>query len=264
MQTLLALASVILFCAPAACLAEGPSSGVIHELAPTGRLRVAINLGNPVLAQRTPSGELGGVSTELARELGRRLKLPVDFLTFDGAGNVVAAVAQWDVAFLAIDPLRADVAAFTHPYVVIEGAYVVPVDSPLHAVEDVDRPGVRVAVGRGSAYDLFLARELKQASRVEAASSAAALDLFLRNRLEAAAGVRQPLVLFVQGHPGLRLLPGRFMSIHQAMALPKGRAAGARYLNGFIEELKASGFVARALAASGQAEAVIAPLQRVH
>jgi polar amino acid transport system substrate-binding protein len=263
MQTILALASLMLFCAPAACLAEEPAPAVIRELAPTGRLRVAINLGNPVLAQRAPSGELGGVSAELARELGRRLKLPVDFTTFDGAGQVVAAVAQWDVAFLAIDPLRAGVAAFSHPYVVIEGAYVVPADSPLRAVEEVDRPGVRVAVGRGSAYDLFLARELKRAVRVQAATSAQALELFLRDRLEAAAGVRQPLVRFAGAHPGLRVLPGRFMAINQAMALPRGRAAGARYLDGFIEELKASGFVAQALAASGQAEAGIAPAMPV-
>jgi polar amino acid transport system substrate-binding protein len=174
---------------------------------------------------------------------------------------VVAAAGQWDVAFLAIDPLRADVAAFTHPYVVIEGAYLVPADSPLRAVADVDRAGVRVAVGQGSAYDLFLARELKQARRVPAPTSAEALERFLRDRLEAAAGVRQPLALFAQAHPGLRLLPGRFMSIRQAMALPKGRPAGERYLNAFIEELKASGFVARALAASGQAEAEIAPAE---
>ncbi|MDR3672146.1 MAG: ABC transporter substrate-binding protein [Holophaga sp.] len=263
MPTFLLLTSMILFCAQAA--SAGPAPALVRQLAPGGRLRVAINLGNPVLAQRAPSGELGGVSVELARELGRRLRVPVELIPFDGAGKVVAALREqaWDVAFLAIDPLRADVADFSHPYVVIEGAYLVPADSPLRAVAEVDRPGVRVAVGRGSAYDLFLTRELKQARRVEAPTSAGAVDLFLADRLEVAAGVRQPLAAFAATHPGVRLLPGSFMVIRQAMAVPRGREGAARYLDGFIEELKASGFVAKALARSGQGDAAIAPAMPV-
>jgi polar amino acid transport system substrate-binding protein len=262
MPTFLLFASLVLFGAHAACAMDPePPPAVVGELAPAGRLRVAINLGNPVLAQRSPSGELAGVSVELARELGRRLRLPVDLTAFPGAGQVVDALGQgaWDLAFLAIDPLRADVAAFSHPYVVIEGAYVVPADSPLRAVDEVDRAGVRVAVGRGSAYDLFLARELKQARRVQAPTSAEALDWFLRDKLEVAAGVRQPLAAFAAAHPETRLLPGAFMTIRQAMAVPRARQAAARYLDGFIEEMKASGFVAGALARSGQSEAKVAP-----
>jgi len=256
------LASMLLFAAPAACAtAWEPSPALVRQLAPNGRLRAAINLGNPVLAQQAPgSGELRGVSVALARELGRRLRLPVDFRPYDAAGKVVAALArdEWDIAFLAIDPLRAEGVTFTHPYVVIEGAYLVPAGSPLQANEEVDRPGVRVAVGKGSAYDLFLTRELKHARRVEAPSSAEALEWFLRDRLEAAAGVRQPLAVFAGDHPGLRMLPGSFMAIHQAMAVSKGRGADARDLNPFIEELKASGWIARELAASGQADAAVA------
>jgi polar amino acid transport system substrate-binding protein len=225
---------------------------------------VAINLGNPVLAQQPP-GSAGprGVSVALARELGRRLGLPVDLVTYDAAGKVTDARARdaWDLAFLAIDPVRADVIAFTHPYVVIEGAYLVPGASPARTVEEIDRPCVRVAVGRGSAYDLFLARELKQARRIVAPSSAEALDLFLGEKLEAAAGVRQPLEAFARAHPGTRVLPGKFMSIRQALAVPRGREACLAYLNAFLEEMKATGFVARELAGSGQADAAVAPAQ---
>ena len=258
------LAGCLLWGAPTGwALAVEPSPAAIRELAPGGRLRVAINLGNPVLAQREPgAAEPRGVSVALARELGRRLKVPVDLLTYDGAGKVTDAADQgaWDLAFLAIDPLRAQAVLFTHPYVVIEGAYLVRETSPIRAVGEVDAAGVRVAVGRGSAYDLFLARELKHATRVVAPSSAEALERFLKDQLEAAAGVRQPLEAFARTQGGLRVLPGKFMSIRQALAVPKGRDTGHQYLNAFIEELKASGFVARELTASGQQEVEVAPL----
>ena len=182
-------------------------------------------------------------------------------MTFDAAGKVFDALNAdaLDIVFLAIDPVRAAAIDFTAPYVVIEGVYAVPGDSPLQGVEGVDRAGVRVAVARGSAYDLYLTRALKHATLVREASGPEALQRFLTDRLEVAAGVRQPVVAFVQSHPEVRLIPGRFMVINQAMGTPRGRAAGAKYLHGFIEEMKASGFVARALAASGQGEAAVAP-----
>ncbi|HYM30990.1 MAG TPA: ABC transporter substrate-binding protein [Candidatus Cybelea sp.] len=235
---------------------------ISKELAPSGRLRAAINFGNPVLAQKDPAnGEPRGVSAELARELARRLGVPVAFVTFVGAGQVFEALKSdaWDVAFLAIDPVRAAGIDFTAPYVVIEGTYVVPAESRLQTIEDIDQDGVRIAVGGGSAYDLFLTRELKHARIVRAATSAAAIDMFVADNLEAVAGVRQPLARFTAGRSDVRMIPGRFMTINQAVATPKGRAAGARYLREFVETMKASGFVARALAASGQTEASIAP-----
>jgi polar amino acid transport system substrate-binding protein len=257
------LAGILLFCLQAvSVMAADLSPELLHDIAPSGRLRIAINFGNPVLAQPGPSaGDPRGVSAELARELGRRLHLPIDFVTFDAAGKVFDALKDngWDVAFLAIDPVRASLITFSNPYVLIEGTYLVAADSPFKTVEEVDKTGIRIAVGRGSAYDLYLTRALKNAERVETPSSAEALDVFLRDRLEAAAGVRQPLVAFAASHPGLRVLPGQFMSIRQAIAAPKGRDKAARYLNAFIEEMKASGFVARALQASGQAEATVAP-----
>ncbi len=243
-------------------MADNVPRNVVTELAPSGTLRAAINFGNTVLAQRDPAGGAPrGVSGELARELARRLGVPVDYVTFDAAGKVFEAVkaGAWDVAFMAIDPVRSEGIAFTAPYVVIEGVYVVPGNSALRTNEDVDRDGVRIAVARGSAYDLYLTRAIKNAKLVREPSGPEALKLFLKDRLEAAAGVKQPIVAFAKEHPDLRVIPGRFMAIEQAMGTPKGRDAGVRYLREFVEEMKASGFVAKALAASGQGDAAVAP-----
>ena len=236
--------------------------GARSELAPTGKLRAAINFGNPVLAQKDPAtGEPRGVSVDLARELGRRLGIPVELVTFDAAGKVFDALKKgaWDIAFLAIDPTRAAEITFTAPYVVIEATYLVPADSSLRTIEDVDRDGVRVAVGNKSAYDLYLTRTLKRAQLVRVPTSPAAIDVFLKDKLEAAAGVKQPLLQFAKTNPTVRVMDGRFMVIEQAMGTPRGREAGARYLREFIEEMKASGFVARGLERSGQGDATVAP-----
>ena len=235
---------------------------VAAELAPSGVLRAAINFGNIVLAQRDPAGgEPRGVSAELARALSRRLGVPLDYVAFEAAGKVVEALkaGAWDIAFLAVDPVRAAGIDFTAPYVVIEGTYLVPEDSTLRTIADVDRDGVRVAVAQGSAYDLYLTRALKRAILVREPSGPEAMEMFMRDRLEVAAGVRQPIAAFAQAHPDTRLIPGRFMAIEQAMGTVKGRAAGVAYLRSFIEEMKACGFVARALEASGQGDASVAP-----
>ncbi len=241
------------------------SSEVLKALAPTGRVRAAINFGNPVLAQRDPAtGEARGVSVDIARELGNRLGVDVDLVTFDAAGRVFAALADgaWDVAFLAIDPKRATEIDFTAPYVIIEGTYMVPAGSPLQCVDDVDRPGVRIAAGSGSAYELHLARTLRHGELVRAPTGPEAIEMFLRDGLEAAAGVKSPLLAFARGRTDVRVMDGRFMAIEQAMGTPKGRAAGAAYLRGMIEALKASGFVAAGLTRSGQHDAVVAPAVR--
>src|SRR5262245_34573875 len=159
---------------------------VVKELAPTGKLRAAINLGNPVLAQKGPGGEPRGVTVDLATELARRTGLTLELVPFDAAGKVFEALkeSKWDIAFLAIEPVRAAEIAFTAPYVIIEGVYMVRTDSKLHSVEEVDRPGVRIAVNKGSAYDLYLTRTIKQATLMRAESGA---DLFLKDNLEVAA-----------------------------------------------------------------------------
>jgi polar amino acid transport system substrate-binding protein len=234
---------------------------VLKDLAPTGTLRAAINLGNPVLVQTdAATGEIRGVTIDLARELGRRLNVPVEQVRFDTAGKVFDALKSgvWDIAFLAIEPVRAAEIAFTSPYVIIEGAYMVPKDSQLRTNADVDRDGVRIAVGKGAAYDLYLTRTLKHAQIVRAASSQAAIDMFIKDRLEVAAGVKQPLVAYARQNPGVRVMEGRFMAIEQAMGTPQGRPAGAQFLHSFVEEMKASGFVADALKRSNQPDAVVA------
>ena len=241
--------------------AEPLAAEVVRELAPNGRLRAAINYGNIVLATRSQEGDLGGVSVDIAKELGTRLGVPVDLVPFDTAGKVSAVAGQdvWDVAFLAIDPVRAGDIAFTSPYVLIEGTYVVPDASPLRTIEDVDREGAQIAVGRGSAYDLYLTRTVKLASLRRAPTSEDAVKLFVEQKLDAVAGVRQPLEVFARANSAYRVVPGRFMAIEQAMGLAKGRETALRYLVGFIEELKASGFVAEALQRHRQIEAVVAP-----
>lgn len=241
--------------------ASAASPEIVRDVAPTGRLRAAINTGNVVLAHRAGDGTLSGISVDLAQELGRRLGLAVDFVPFDTAGKVTASAGAnvWDVGFLAVDPLRANEIAFTAPYVVIEGTYAVRETSPLRAIADFDREGVRIAVGRGSAYDLFLTRTLKRATLVRAETSEAAIRLFVADGFEAVAGVKQPIVAFARETPGYRAIPGRFSSIEQAMGVPKGREAAAAYLRGFVEAMKASGFVAEALVRHRQPDAAVAP-----
>jgi polar amino acid transport system substrate-binding protein len=255
----IALAALLVWFA-ASALAAPPEAA--RDLAPDGTLRVAINYGNSVLAQRPAAGEEPhGVSVELARELGRQLGVPVKYVFYNDAGSVPAALAShaWDIAFLAIDPVRAQGIAFTAPYVSIEGAYLVSTDSPLHAVEDVDRPDLRIAVSTGSAYDLYLTRALKHAQLVRFAGPTAAAEGFERQHLDALAGVKQPIVAFAATHPDTRVLPGSFMAIEQAIGTPQGRNAGLSYLRSFVERMKASGFVADALAATGQDRSIVAP-----
>jgi polar amino acid transport system substrate-binding protein len=247
----------------AACASPAPVPPAVRaDLASTGKLRAAINFGNPVLAQKDPaSGEPRGISVDLARELGKRLDVAVELVLFDAAGKVFDAAKEnrWDVAFLAIDPARVTEITFTAPYVLIEGTYLVPVNSPLRTIEDVDRDGVRIAVGNKSAYDLHLTRTLKHAQLVRAPTSPAAIEIFLQDKLDAAAGVKQPLIEFARTRPNVRVMDGRFMAIEQAMGTPKRNIAGASYLAAFVEEMKATGFVARGLERSGQRDAKAAP-----
>ena len=224
---------------------------LIAEIAPTGKLRAVINLGNAVLARRQPdSDEPAGVSVDLARAFARLLGLELELIPVKVAAEAVAAVTEEraDIGFFAIDPGRGAGIAFTSPYVLIEGAYLVRSDSPLTDNAQVDAPGNDIVVGKGSAYDLYLSRHIQHASLVRAASSQAVVDTFLTGNQQVAAGVRQQLEADAARVPGLRLLPGRFMVIEQAMGLPRSRSARAEaLLRSFVEHAKASGEVAAAL-----------------
>jgi polar amino acid transport system substrate-binding protein len=245
------------------------SPDVLKDLAPTGTLRAAINYGNGVLAQRgAHEQDAKGVSADLAREVAKRLGVPVTFAGFDAAGKVFEALKapdsdprKWDIAFLAIEPVRAAEIAFTAPYVLIEGTYLVRKDSPFQSVRELDAPGRRILVTPKSAYDLYLTRTLKQAElvRLPPPDGAALADIFAREKLDAVGGVRQLIGKYLAAGPGWRLLPDSFMDIRQAMGTKPDRAIGARYLRAFVEEMKASGFVADALARSGQSATVAPP-----
>jgi polar amino acid transport system substrate-binding protein len=228
------------------------------DLAPTGVLRASINLGNPVLANGTPDAP-GGVTVDIARELAKRLDLPLQLVCFDAARKSFEAMTtgQADICFLAIDPARAKEVAFTAPYVVIEGVYAVPRDSQLATVAEVDTDGVRIGVKQGSAYDLYLTRTLQRATVVPGAEG---VEVFRAEGLEAAAGIRQPIMAYVAEHPDLRLIDERFMQIQQAVGTARSKHPDTvAYLHDVIEDLKASGFLAASLAASGQPDATVAP-----
>lgn len=238
------------------------SSQLKTDLAPTGKLRVGINYGNPVLATRDPSsGDLRGVAVDLAAELARRTGLPLELVGFESAGKMFEAVRRgaWDVAFLAVDPGRADEINFTAPYLEIEGTYLLPSGSPFRAIDDIDRDGVRIGVSANSAYDLFLRRHLKRAQLVHAPNPEAAFELIVSGKADVVAGVKQHLVANADKLPGSRVLEGRFMSIGQALGIPKGRDTGATYLREFIENAKASGLVARAIEKAGIRGVTVAP-----
>jgi polar amino acid transport system substrate-binding protein len=233
------------------------------EFAPAGKLHAGINYGNFLLvlgdaADGTPQG----IAPDLARELGRRIGVPVEFVRFDQAGKMADAVTDgaWDVAFLAAEPARANVIAFSAAYLEIEATYLVPPGSPIRTIDDVDRPGVRIAVANKAAYDLYLSRTLKHAELVRAEGIPGSYDLFVAQKLDVLSGLKPRLLMDVERLPGARILDGRFTAIQQGIGTPVARAAAARYLHAFVEEAKSSGLVAQAIARHGVRGVNVAPL----
>jgi polar amino acid transport system substrate-binding protein len=247
----------------AACATPGaPSQSVRSELAPKGVLRAAVNYGNQSLVQRDPAGGAAhGVAPDLARELARRLGVPIQYVSYETAGKVAddAPKDVWDVAFLAIDPTRAATIDFSDAYVEIGGAYLVRADSPLRKNADFDRKEVRIAISKGSGYDLFLSRALKNAQFVRTVDPPSAVDRFLADNLDAVAGIREFMEISAKTHPGLRVIDENFMVVRQAVALPKGHEAAKGYVHEFVEDMKRSGFVAASIKSSGSTDAAVAP-----
>ena len=229
------------------------SSTAISELTPTGKLRVGINFGNSVLANKDVNGDPAGIAVDLAYELARRLSVSIEFITYEAAGRMAAGAqaGAWDVAFLAADPDRANQIIFTAPYLEIETTYLVPAGSPLRTVADVDREGIRIAVSDKSAYDLFLTRNLKRARLVRAPDPNSSVELFFMDNLDALAGIRPMLVDVARSHPATRVLDGRFTAVQQAVGTPQGRNAASNYLREFVEDIKVSGLVAKTIEKNG-------------
>jgi polar amino acid transport system substrate-binding protein len=233
-----------------------------HELAPQGVMRAAINLGNTVLAQRqSPGCEPTGVSVDLARALAARLAVPIQLVTYDAAGKVFDGLGrdEWDLSFLAVDSERAEQVTFSPPYLEIEGAYMARLDGPYKASADVDRTGVKVAVGNGSAYELFLSRTLQHAELLRFPTAKESFAQFIAQKLDVMAGVREVIKGFAASSSQLHVLPDSFMVIRQAMCLPKHRSTGAKFVAHFVEEMKAGGYVTASLERSGQRSATVAP-----
>ena len=220
---------------------------VIAELAPSGVLRAGINLSNFLLVSgKSPSGEPEGVAPDMAREIAQRLGVPVAYVPFARPGELADAAGQgiWDIGLIAAEPARAEAIAFSPAYVEIEATYLVPAGSSIGSIEEVDRPGVRIATAARSAYDLWLTRHLRHAELVRAKSLDASFEQFVTDELDALAGLRPRLLQDLEKLPGARVLDGKFTAVQQAVGTAKANAAGAAFLRDFVEEAKASGLVA--------------------
>jgi len=237
------------------------SSAVRTELAPSGTLRVGLNHGNFLLVTPGSRADPRGVAPDLARELSRRLGVPFAFVNYDTAGKMAdaAATGAWDVAFLGAEPQRAGEIAFTAAYLEIPSTYLVPAGSPLRSIAEVDRAGVKIAVAAKAAYDLWLSRNIKHATLVRAEGIDASYDIFVSQRLDALSGLKPRLVSDAERLPGSRILEGQFTAVQQAIGTPRSRVAGAKYLRGFVEDIKASGLVAKAIGENGVRGVSVAP-----
>lgn len=237
---------------------------IIEQLAPDGVLRIAINFGNAILAQPTEKGEKekgSGVSVVIAKQLAKDLELDYELIFYNSAGRVFNDIENdsWRIAFLAQDPVRAEKLAFTDPYVLIEGTYLVPEGSSIFSIDDLDVAGHRISVGKGAVYDLFLTRDIKLAELVRAETTEGAIHLFAAEQLTAAAGIREGLQNYAASHTGYRVLDDAFLEIRQSMVTHKNHSAAAEFLNNYLAELKQTDLIRNALVDSGMPTTLAAP-----
>jgi polar amino acid transport system substrate-binding protein len=238
-----------------------PAAAIV-ELTPTGKLRAGINFQNVLLTTLGPNGEQGGVAVEFARELARRLAVPLEIIPYKSAGSLADSVSTgaWDVSVLGDEPERAKVIAFATPLTEIEATYLVPAGSPIRGISEVDRAGIRIVSPAKSAYDLYLTRTIKNAQLVQIAGSKAAEEHFVREKLEALAGLKPVLLEAAPALPGSRILDGNFTVVRHTVGMPRdGRDAAAAYLRDLVEDVKASGLVAKWIEKSGVKGLSVAP-----
>ena len=256
------VASGVLFVLTCSAMATEITPAIRSELAPSGKLRVGLNHGNFLLVTAGSSAtDPRGVAPDIARELGKRVGVPVEFIKFESAGKLGDGVktGAWDVAFLGNEPQRAAEIAFSSAYLEIPSTYLVPAGSPIRSIDEVDREGVRIAVAEQSAYGLYLARTIKHAKLITTQGLDSSFDVFVSQKLEALAGLRPRLLTDVQKLPGARILDGQFTGVQQSIGTPKNREASARFLRAFVEEVKASGLVAEAISRNGAQGVTVAP-----
>lgn len=238
------------------------SDDVRTQLAPTGKLRVGLNFGNILLVTRGNAGaDPSGLVVDIARELGTRIGIPVQFVSYDRPGLLADAAKanEWDIAFLAIEPARAEMIDFSPAYVEIDASYLVRKSSPLRLLTDVDKNGVSVAVSKGSAYDLFLTRSLKGARLLRTQLTDSAVAELRAGKVDAVAGIKQMLLKYAETGDDLRIIDERFLAVQQAMGTPRGREAAAKYLASFVGDIKHSGFLANAMKKNDSRGLSIAP-----
>ena len=251
-------------CATTSTVTPSVPSAVRAELAPTGTLRAGVSFSNVLLTTLGPNGEQGGVAVELARELARRLAVPLQILSYKSAGLAADAATkgEWDISVLGNEPQRAREIAFAAPLTQIEATYLVPQGSPLRSLVDVDKPGVRIAVPTNSAYDLALTRIINQAQLVRITPNNAVFKQFVSGKLEVLAGLKPVLLDYADKLPGSRILEGNFTTIQHTVGTPRGRDAAAAYLREFVEDIKSSGLVAQWITKSGVKGLAVAPAEK--
>src|SRR5690349_851374 len=215
------------------------------ELTKTGKLRAGINFSNQFLTTRGPGGQQGGVAVEFARELARRLGVPVEIVPYESAGSLADSVTSgaWEISVLGDEPERAKVIDFAPPLTELEATYLVPAGSPIRSVGEVDRAGVRIVSPAKSAFDLYLARTIKNAQLIQIAGSKASQEHFVKEKADALAGLKQGLTELAPTLPGSRVLDGNFCTVRHTVGTPKGKNAAAAYLRDLVEDVKASGLV---------------------
>ena len=263
MRTTLWLITALLAVLLTACagIHTQPTQQERQALAPTGKLRVALQLGSPHNVIRNPvSGEMKGVGYDLGKELARRLGVPFEPVMYPSVGALLDAgkAGAWDVAFVGFSPARAKEWNFTPLHMEMEFGYLVPAGSAIATMADVDRPGVRVAVQEKSQPDVFISRTLKNAVIVRGPSLAGTLEMLKSAKADAIFSIKPSLFEASNQLPGSRVLDGRLGIDPHAMVMPKGRELGAAYARQFIEDAKAEGLVKAAIERVGMRGAVVA------